>query len=102
MTKLLLDFDGPIPARFDWQLAEVCRCLVLKCQWWRVSRSKRGWHICVSLKGRIAPISVVAIQAILGSDWRREMFNLYRARRLRRMDPWWRDKWNVLYSTKVQ
>jgi hypothetical protein len=100
MTNLLLDFDGPLPADIDWRLMEVCRCLGLRARWCRVGASRRGWHIVLAVSARLSPPVIVALQAILGSDWRREMFNLYRVRRLRRVPASWRDKWNVLYSCK--
>ena len=63
------------------------------------SRSGRGWHVVMRV--RPAPTSateVVALQALLGSDARREACNLYRALSMSSAPQWMRDRWNVLYT----
>ena len=61
--------------------------------------SRRGWHVEIVLARRVSPQSLVAAQALCGSDFKRETFNLFRARRLRFVDRWWREpsRWNVMY-----
>ena len=63
------------------------------------SRSGKGWHIVL----KVSPIpksaaEVVALQVILGSDPDREACNLWRAKMLPKVSPWWRKRWNVLYT----
>jgi hypothetical protein len=69
----------------------------------RRSPSGSGWHLCLKLKPcpRTA-IEVVAVQAILGSDAYREACNLHRAKMIAKVSPYWRDRWNVLYSRSLK
>jgi hypothetical protein len=52
----------------------------------------------------LPPIEVVLIQALLGSDWKRETFNYQRARGLTDAPTFWQlsDRWNVHYSEKLE
>jgi hypothetical protein len=101
VTRLLLDFDGPLPRWLEWRVRTLCLHCGWPVEWMRIDRSRRGWHVVIQLRRRLAPASIVAAQAILGSDWRREVFNLRRARMVPRLDPYWRTRWNVLYCGKV-
>jgi hypothetical protein len=106
---LLLDFD-------DWQsyraapqrMRFAARWLGCPLSDFRLMRHRtaRGWHIIVyARRGYVAePLTVVALQAICGSDWRRETFNLVRARNLAAAPPEWRKvgAWNTLYREKLQ
>lgn len=58
-----------------------------------IVRSKGGgWHIRVKLKVMLDPLTIIALQCILGSDWRRETFNMVRVL-------WTRiEHWNVLFQ----
>lgn len=77
-------------------VTRVCR---LRVDYVRVNRSGsgRGWHVVVGIGGRVAPLRVVLVQALLGSDWKRELFNTRRAMSVRRTSPFWRERANVLY-----
>jgi hypothetical protein len=61
----------------------------------------KGWHIEVQLtpNPRTA-MEVTALQAVLGSDSYREACNINRARMVdgKRVPPWWRKRFNVLYG----
>lgn len=102
MTELRCDFDSrSLPA--DWFLRVQA---LARHQRWRVSsimlrKSRHGWHVVVACANRLTPVTVIAAQAILGSDWKREVFNLYRAERLGNLPATWRTskRWNALYST---
>lgn len=37
-----------------------------------------GWHIRIMMDCRLDPPVIIALQAMLGSDWKRETFNLMR------------------------
>lgn len=98
MTHLLCDFDGPLP---DGLLAWITQC----CRLWewpliaiRYDRTRRGWHVIVTVNRRLTAARTVAAQAIFGSDPRREMFNMMRVQQLHRLPPRWRCRWNVLYA----
>jgi len=66
-------------------------------------RTRRGWHIKIHLTRRLAPAELVALQACCGSDRRRETLNLMRILAIARHDPgpFWRARWNLLYSRKL-
>jgi len=51
----------------------------------------------------LQPAEQVMLQAVLGSDRRREMLNAMRVLsiRLRGADPFWQARWNLLYSGKL-
>lgn len=99
ITLLKLDFDGRIPRGFTKLLASHAR----RWQWpiarVRYDRTRRGWHVIVTVRKRIPPPLIVAAQAILGSDPHRESFNLMRVQQLRRVPTFWRTRWNVLFSS---
>ena len=81
-----------------WALA----VLGWRVQWWSVTRSPsgEGWHVELAVAGRKHPWRVVAVQAILGSDPKREVFNLARTARWGRLSPRARQCWNVLFTRK--
>lgn len=67
----------------------------------RLSPSGRGQHVLVDVTP--APRSkyaIVALQAILGSDPFREACNVQRLRGLKDAPPFWRARWNVLYTRR--
>jgi hypothetical protein len=70
----------------------------------RYRSSSRKWHVVVYLYCyRLPPpLFIVAAQAICGSDWKREAFNLLRAKNLPNAPREWRrnGRWNTLYREK--
>ena len=98
MTReLRLDFDGPIPRGFEqtlaWVLWQVRRRMVA---WW-CRRTRHGWHVGIVLTRGVAALEAIALQAILGSDPRRETFNVAKVRTRRGR----KAHWNVLYERKI-
>lgn len=61
-------------------------------------RTTNGWHCYLYFSKDIAPVNIVALQAIMGSDYIRELFNLFRANNNNISD---RD-WNVLFRKKYE
>jgi hypothetical protein len=63
-------------------------------------RTRRGYHVELFAQCKIEPAQMVALQSILGSDYRRETFNLFRARMLPLAPGFWRQlgHWNVLHK----
>jgi hypothetical protein len=113
---LLLDFDSaeayrdfPMRARFlaRW-LGLVSDEVNYRERWadFRVKRRRtaRGWHVVVyypaELVAYVPPLQIVALQALLGSDWKREGFNLVRVLNLKDAPEAWQTRWNVLYTQK--
>lgn len=76
----------------------VCRYHRLRPQWVRIDKTRRGWHVVVQVRRRLSAQRVVMVQALLGSDWKRELFNSARVFRTRHVPPMWRDRWNVLFT----
>lgn len=112
-TTLRLDFDiGASNVEFGERLSFVFELLGLKYAYagtpvsvsaFRTMPSTHGgWHVEIEVVQDVSPAAVVAVQAILGSDWRRETFNLMRALVVEHAPDFWRDRWNVLYSTKLE
>lgn len=75
----------------------LARVLGVSVAWIRLDKSHSGrWHLIVRWRARFSKLELIAMQAILGSDPKREMFNLYRVRsgvRSRR--------WNFLFESKL-
>lgn len=64
----------------------------------RIDRTRHGYHIIIAVRGRVSMARVVLFQSLLGSDWKREMFNSRRAAAWRRVPAFWRTRANVLYQ----
>lgn len=91
----LIDIDQERPP----QLARLWRVLgrvELRPRYIRYDRTARGWHVLIGLPRRLTSGELVALQVLLGSDPKRERFNLYRV--LSGARP--RD-WNLLFSEKL-
>lgn len=96
--KFLCDFDSDVPREFATRLGVVARIVGLTVEWVRYDRTRRGWHVIVNVREQMRnPVMVVLVQALLGSDWKREAFNARRVRHGKRVPAFWRDRLNVLY-----
>lgn len=83
----------------------VLRSLGLRPVWIKLRRSRRGWHVVIRLRGpALNPLAIVALQAVCGSDARRETLNLMRVLNIERhgASQFWRARWNILYREKVR
>lgn len=101
-TVLRLDYDRGTPPRDSYRrVMAALRWLRLRPVALVYRRTARGWHVKVAVMRRCAPLVVVALQAILGSDARRETFNLLRARALPRVPAEWRTRYSVLFGRKL-
>lgn len=81
------------------------RTLLARAGYALVSRSKvrsgsgKGWHVYLTIEPPASsPMELIALQAVLGSDRYREACNIARARVLPKVDPFWRERFNVLYD----
>lgn len=107
-TVVRLDLDGD--AVFDAErltflldvLDDTCASSIDNKRY-AMHETARGRHIELRFRGTYPPLAIVAIQAILNSDWRREAFNLLRALTLGSAPEFWRQegRWNTLYSEKL-
>lgn len=100
MTELKVDYDGPMPRDYSRRLEMIVRFHRLRVLYTAVERSGsgHGWHVRIGIAGRVSFMRVVLLQALLGSDWKRELFNSRRALAWRHIPTFWRHRANVLYK----
>lgn len=98
-SLIYLDFDGPLPANLVSWITTCAKLWAWPIAAIRVDRTRRGYHVVVGINKKLAPAHIVAAQAILGSDPKREAFTLMRVLRLPELPAFWRKRWNVLYSS---
>lgn len=103
VTELRCDLDGPFPEDFLYRVSVLCRHQAWTVTAIMIRKTKHGWHAIITLDAMVEPIIIVAAQAILGSDWKRENFNLFRAQQLPKLPATWREarRWNALYTSHV-
>ena len=98
-----LDYDKgmPVPSFAHLQWLARRAGYTVRHTAWRRSPSGTGYHAIVWL----SPIprtcmEVVALQAVFGSDPKREACNINRARMVdtKQVTPYWASRWNVLYG----
>lgn len=94
---LMLDYDTKKPFCFR-HIAWVARRLRFRLNWVSYQRTVRGWHILVQCNRKFSPMETVALQAILGSDRKRETFNLCRILSGKISD----NRWNLLFKEKLK
>lgn len=82
----------------------VARLVGVKPEWFCYERTKRGWHVLIKLQQALRHAEMVALQACLGSDRRREALNLMRVLGMRcyGVTPFWARRWNILYGGKLR
>lgn len=100
VARLKVDYDGAVPPALTDRIGAVVRANGARVLWYALRRTRRGWHLEVETTRRWAAMRIVAAQLALGSDWRREVFNIRRVMSLRYMDPAQRGRWNVLFTRK--
>lgn len=102
MPLLYVDIDGALPPDMLERIRWTCAVLQWPVAGVRMDRTRRGWHVVVNVRRRLAPLQIVAAQAVLGSDPRRETFNLQRATAYESLPRFWRARWNVLYDRHLK
>lgn len=95
----LLDFDGP-KAIGMLNLFGICRLVGLRPIWTQYRRTKRGWHCIIRFHEPLLPAEIVALQAVCGSDPKREALNLARVRSC--YNHHGKKRWNILYRVKLE
>lgn len=98
IVAIKIDSDGARMRRaeFDNRVKTILRIYGATLARVRTCRTKRGHHIYVNFRSKTEPsaAAIVAMQAILGSDGRRELFNL------ERLAAGSSSRWNVLFAAK--
>jgi len=98
-TVVMCDYDTPrCPSM--WEINRVFHILDIRPEWIRFDRTRHGWHMIIQLRKPLEKCALVALQAILGSDPRRETLNLMRALSVR-MSAFAARRWNVLFEYKL-
>lgn len=96
------DFDtGASPPRYEQRLNHLAHHTGLRPIWQELDRTRHGWHLIVKWNRRLQPAEIIAIQAILGSDYKREIHNLMRAMSGGVRSILGAERWNLLYSSKT-
>lgn len=90
-----LDMDGWFLPNIQARLDTVKHLTQLETKDTRFKKTKNGFHVYLYFKENLSDWQVLALQAILGSDWKREAINF---RRLRQGSL---KNWNVLFSEKI-
>jgi hypothetical protein len=99
-NQTFCDYDTPkIQDGSISNIFRIARCLGIKPKWVEYRRTKRGWHLAIEWNRKFSPAETVALQAVLGSDPVREMFNLTRALSGKAVK---NKRWNLLFERKVQ
>lgn len=66
-------------AKFSYQkIIDQLRTINVSPKWIRLDRTNRGWHVIIPHAANVSPLEEIAVQAILGSDRKREAMNLRR------------------------
>jgi len=78
-----------------WRIARLCGIKPLLV---RMDRTRRGWHCVIVWNRRFNPMETIALQCALGSDLRRETYNLARVFSGKARNK----RWNLLFSEKVK
>jgi hypothetical protein len=100
--KIMLDYDRRRTPRLMecFTLLRMCQLRVANI---RDDRTRKGWHRIISLQQELTGLELVALQACLSSDRRREGLNLMRLMRTRErgMSRLQESRWNILYRAKL-
>jgi hypothetical protein len=102
-VDILLDFDGPLPDDFAERCEFIQRTLELTIEDGALisSSTNGGVHVRMRLREPVAEWLIVVMQALLGSDYRRETYNVRRVLTLSDAPAFWHSRWNVLYERKL-
>lgn len=100
-SDLKCDFDGRMPADFEGRLRFICGLMGWRVDHYWVRRTRNGYHTGVRLGRRITPWKAIAAQAVLGSDYRREAYNMGKWRKRHRAGTPEALFWNVTFTQKL-
>lgn len=95
MKTLMLDLDGKNGLNVFLRRRWVMKYMGLKTADVRCSHTMNGWHLEIDLDNEIDDVKTIFMQAVLGSDYRREVCNLLRIER-------GCESWNNLFKRKYK
>lgn len=93
MKTLKLDLDGKYSLSHFLDRLWILKYLGLRVTKVKVHDTVNGFHVRLTCDNQIDDIQAVLIQALLGSDYRREMCNLLKIERGSK-------NWNILFKQK--
>jgi hypothetical protein len=80
------------------RIRKVIELLGLKVKYWETYRTNGGWHHYIGVENRLSDLELCLIQALMGSDFKRECFNFLRIR----SGKFAGQSWNVLFKRKYE
>lgn len=96
-STVLCDFDSPRAPRLPTIARVLAQVGVLRfARFARYDRTERGWHLVIRFAREFTSGELVALQLALGSDRKRERYNLRRV--ICGAAP---AKWNLLFTAKL-
>jgi len=91
MSLIKLDYDGHTLHTYD-KRKWIIKYLGLTFEWIEIHNTVHGgFHVRIKLKENLKPLEILAIQVLLGSDYKRETYNLLRVRNKIK-------NWNALFE----
>lgn len=103
-NHLLIDIDehmGDFSPVID-RVEIILKTIGIKGYIYNSRSTTNGAHFDVELNHKITPIETVCLQALCGSDWKREANNLRRVLSGVTKTKWGRERFNVLYDRKLK
>ncbi|RLF40497.1 MAG: hypothetical protein DRN12_05295 [Thermoplasmata archaeon] len=94
--ELRLDVDGK--QKGSKRIKKVIELLGLKVRYWEIYKTNNGWHHYIGVDNKLTDLEVVLVQALMGSDFKRECFNYLRVK----SGKFSYDDWNVLFKRKYE
>ena len=78
MSIIKLDYDGKTLYTFNKRIW-IIPYLGITCSRVEKCRTQHGgWHVRITVEEKLKALEIMAIQSLLGSDYRRETYNLFR------------------------
>lgn len=99
-TFIRLDIDRKIYSGAS-RIYRVCSILRLRIISSNMKRSRHGnFHWIIEVENSLTPIQVICVQALMGSDFKRECFNLLRASQFKDKSDLTKEHSNILFKRK--
>jgi hypothetical protein len=100
-TKIIIDADSPDYGKFLKQFRRAYELMhgdyLLDPNSITVCKTKHGYHVYLKSLVKLRPYEIIFLQAVFGSDFKREILNWHRCVRLKLST----DMWNVLFTQKA-
>lgn len=94
---VLCDFDAPQVPDVE-RIERILDTIAERPLWYLWEPTAHGLHLTIRLARPLDAWQILCLQALLGSDWRREAMNWFRLYCSQDKSNW---RWNVLYEYKL-